>query len=175
MERKEMFHPKKQKIMTYVVFMIYVLLLIWLILFKFSTSIMELDHIRNINLIPFKGSMVVNGRLGITEIIYNVLVFVPFGVYVEVLKCDWSFVKKILPGFLLSFIFETLQFVFAIGASDITDVIGNTLGGTIGILFFLLIQKIFKKHSLNIVNIIGMIIEILAIAMLALLLISNDL
>lgn len=44
--------------MSVIVFCIYIFLLIWLILF--STNWGDLDHIRNINLIPFKGSMIVN-------------------------------------------------------------------------------------------------------------------
>lgn len=33
---------------------------------------------RNINLIPFKEAMILNGKLELSEIIYNILVFVPW-------------------------------------------------------------------------------------------------
>lgn len=168
-----MFKSKKQKNFSIIVFGIYLVLLIWLILFKFSININELGHIRNINLIPFQDSMVINGHLEIREIIYNVLVFVPLGVYISIFNQKWSFTKKIIPCFCLSFFFETAQFVFAIGASDITDLIGNTLGGIIGIVLYGLFVKIFKKKHITVINVLGAIIEFFAVLILGVLLISN--
>ena len=168
-----MFNSKRQRNMSYVVFGIYIILLIWLILFKFTTNFSELDYIRSINFMPFGGSLITNGRIDIKEIVYNVLVFVPLGVYVGVFKPTWPFLKKAIPSLCLSLLFEILQFVFAIGASDITDLIGNTLGGVIGIFIFLFFNKIFKKKNITIINCIGLIVEFLAIAMLGLLLIVN--
>lgn len=89
-----MFTSKKQKIITYTVFGVYLFLLIWLILFKFSTNPFELDRFRNINLIPFRQSLAVNGKLAVDEIIYNMLVFVPFGVYTAFLLPKQNFLKK---------------------------------------------------------------------------------
>ena len=54
------------------------------------------------------------------------------------------FLKKFIPIFLTSLFFETVQFVFAIGASDITDLLANTLGGVIGMGVFFILSKIFK-------------------------------
>lgn len=73
-----MFCSKVQKTISYVVFVVYFLLLIWLILFKFSTSFHDLTHIRNINLIPFGGSAVINGKISFREILWNILVFIPW-------------------------------------------------------------------------------------------------
>lgn len=169
-----MFLTKKQKTITWGVFGIYLFLLAWLILFKFSTDFTQLGHMRNVNLIPFKESVIVNGRLFLDEIIYNILVFVPFGVYVNIFKNDWSFAAKILPPLCLSVIFEVVQFALAIGASDITDVIGNTLGGIIGLLLYSLFKKLFRNKSVTIINILGLIIEILAFVMLGILLVANS-
>ena len=49
---------------------------------------------RSVNLIPFMGSVIVNGRIDISEIINNILVFIPVGIYVCMLKKDWSILKK---------------------------------------------------------------------------------
>lgn len=168
-----MFKTKRQKNLSLVVFSIYMILLTWLILFKFAINIYDLDHIRNINIIPFRESMIVNGKLELSEIIYNILVFVPLGVYISIFKQNWSFIKKVMPSFCLSLLFEILQFTFAIGASDITDIIGNTLGGIIGIAVCFLFKKILKEKYIRIVNIIGIIVEIVAILMLVILLTSN--
>ena len=49
----------------------------------------------------------------------------------------WSFGRKLLAVVALSVTYEVLQYVLAIGASDITDVITNTLGGAAGLLLFM--------------------------------------
>lgn len=158
-----------------IIFGIYLFLLTWLILFKFSISIEQISqlNIRNINLIPFKESVIVNGKLELKEIIYNILVFVPLGVYVQIFKPDWAIYKKILVGFVLSFSYETIQFIFAIGASDITDLIGNSLGCIGGIGLCLLLKKMFIKRYISIINIIGIIIEIIAFVLFILLAFAN--
>ena len=168
-----MFHSKGQKIVSYIVFGIYVILLIWLILFKFSTNFHDLPRIRNINLIPYGESVVINGKIFFGEIFWNILVFVPLGVYLSIFKYNWSFVKKAVPCFLLSFLFEIIQYVFAIGASDITDLIGNTLGGIAGIAICTLFKRLFKEKFITIINSIGLTIEVLAVLMLGILFVAN--
>ena len=91
-----MFKTKRQKNLSLIVFGIYMFLLIWLILFKFATNINDLDHFRNLNLIPFRESMIVNGKLELSEIIYNIMVFVPLGVYIGIFKQKWSLIKKVM-------------------------------------------------------------------------------
>lgn len=48
---------------------------------------------------------------------------------------------------LVSVIVEIAQYLFKVGATDIDDVILNTLGGLLGILIFKLIYKFFKEKS----------------------------
>lgn len=159
--------------LTIFVFGIYMLLLIWLVLFKFALSIEEIPHMRNINLIPFSQSVLVNGQLELSEIIYNILVFVPFGVYISIFFSTQSLVKKVLCCIGLSISFEVIQYVFAIGASDITDVIGNSIGGIIGILFYAIFSRLFKDRAVKTINMIGLVIEILAVGILSILLFAN--
>lgn len=164
---------KKQKNMAFIVFGVYFFLLIWLILFKFEINISKMDTIRSINVIPFHYANEVGRNFHLQEVIYNVLVFVPLGVYIHFFKPEWSFFVKIIPGLCISFLFEILQYIFAIGASDITDVIDNTLGGIIGVILAQLFHKIFKDKSITIVNVIGLIIEIAALAMIIILFVAN--
>ncbi len=168
-----MFKSKKQENISYTVFGIYMVLLAWLILFKFSINFSELDHIRNINFVPFRGSAIINGHVDISEIIYNILVFVPLGVYVSIFKPDWSLLRKALPGLFISLLFEALQFIFAIGASDITDLLGNTIGGLVGIVVFFLLKTIFKQKYITVINSIGLVVEVIGVAMLGILIIAN--
>lgn len=57
---------------------------------------------RSVNLIPFAGSGIVNDRVDVSEILLNVAAFVPFGIYVSMLKPDGGFWKKVLPIFCVS-------------------------------------------------------------------------
>ncbi|MCI9975372.1 VanZ family protein [Clostridioides difficile] len=156
-------------------FIVYIIILTWIILFKmqFDISSLEAMNLRNINLVPFASSLIVNNRVDISEIILNVVVFTPFGIYLCMLKEEWSFIKKVVPIFLTSLVFETLQYIFAIGASDITDLIGNTLGGIIGIAVFVLLSKIFKDKAIKIINILALIVTVVVILFLGLLIITN--
>jgi len=91
------------------------------------------------------------------------------------LKSDWSFLKKVLPIAGVSLSYEVFQFILAIGASDITDFIGNTLGGIIGIGIYFVIRKIFKtENQINkILNIIALIATICIVTFLSFLTLAN--
>jgi glycopeptide antibiotics resistance protein len=73
------------------------------------------------------------------------------------IKLNWSFWKKIISIAGVSLLFELLQFVFAIGGTDITDFISNTLGGVAGIGFYIVFSKILKKKTNKILNILALI------------------
>ena len=163
----------RQRNLTRILFAIYFLILVWILLFKMSFSLDELYKSRSINLIPFMGSVVVNGRIYINEIIDNILVFIPIGIYICMLKEDWSILRKISVGFFISLGIEVLQFILAIGATDITDLIGNTLGGIIGIGVFYLFSKLFKNKTNKIINILALISTILLIVIISILLFVN--
>jgi glycopeptide antibiotics resistance protein len=107
------------------------------------------------------------------EILYNVIVFVPLGVYVEIFREEWKIATKCSVAFVTSLLFEVVQFIFAIGASDVTDIIGNTFGGIVGILFCIVMKKIAPKKFLSIINITGIFIETVAIGLMVLLLCAN--
>ena len=160
----------RQNNLTRILFAVYFIILVWILLFKMSFSIDELYKNRSINIIPFMGSVIVNGRIYISEIINNIVVFIPVGIYVCMLKKDWPILKKISVGFFISLGIEVLQFVLSIGATDITDLIGNTFGGMVGILVFYLFSKVFKNKTNNIINILALIATILLIVLISILL-----
>ena len=170
--KQKVFHSTKQKRISYIVFSFYFILLIWLVLFKFSTNFSELPSMRGINLIPFYYNQETNTHL--REVLYNIIVFIPLGAYVHIFKEDWKKVTKCIVVFFVSFLFEVVQFIFAIGASDITDIIGNTLGGIVGILFCVMMKKIVPKKCISIINAFGGLIELVVIGLLLLLLGANS-
>lgn len=168
----------KQKKITIGLFMVYFLILTWMILFKMSFSFQDLQDLvgfRSINLIPYYDSTIVNGSIWITEIIYNIIGFIPFGIYICMITDNWSVVKKIIFIAGVSLTYEILQFIFAIGASDITDLIGNTFGGIIGITIYFVISKLFKSNQKmnKVLNTIALILTILIVVFLTLLIIMN--
>ena len=164
---------KKQRNLTMMLFIIYFCILIWIILFKMSFSFDELYGSRSINIIPFLGSIIVNGKLYINEIINNILVFVPVGIYTCMLKEEWPIYKKVSVAFFISLAVEVLQFILAIGATDVTDLIGNTIGGVIGIGIFYLFTKILKNKAINILNILASIATVGLVSLLSILLLVN--
>ena len=116
-------------------FMLYLMLLTWIIVFKFRFHISDLKYIRSINLIPFKANVT-------KEILINVILFIPLGMYLK-----RTLDNKFLNILLISFIFEALQYILHIGVSDITDIIMNTLGGIIGISIISISSLIFNNNK----------------------------
>ena len=154
---------------------VYLFVLAWIILFKMQFSIQDLHHFTNfreLNLIPFAGSVNKNGQIDVGEIFYNVLAFMPFGIYISMLKPSWSFLKKIVQIAGVSLLFEVLQFSFAIGASDITDLIGNTLGGMIGVGVYIVFCKLFRTKANIILTTLALIGTICVFAFVFLLIIG---
>jgi glycopeptide antibiotics resistance protein len=116
--------------LTAVLFIIYVIALCWILLFKLGVRFSYMEN-RSVNLIPFS-DLLINGKIDVGGVISNVVIFVPLGIYAGTLFEKWIFRKQLTFFFLFSLLVEGLQFILAIGAFDITDVITNTLGGIIG-------------------------------------------
>lgn len=78
----------------------------------------------------------VNGGVNFSEILYNCLFFIPFGLLLQVNFKNVGFLPKLASILVFSLTAEVMQFIFAIGATDITDLITNTLGGFLGLTFY---------------------------------------
>jgi glycopeptide antibiotics resistance protein len=113
---------------------LYLLVLLWLILFKFSFNLSSLLDCptRNFNLIPFAHA----SRDNLRETIYNLAVFIPFGLLLGVNLKRASFWLRLACVVTFSLAVEAVQFVFAMGAADTTDVITNTFGGFLGLMLY---------------------------------------
>ena len=162
------------KKIKYVILSIYCILLVWVILFKLSFSIEQIEMMfgmRSINLIPFYYDNETGFHL--KEVMLNVIIFIPFGLYLKML--DINSKKVITYGLLFSFVMELCQFVFQIGASDITDILTNTFGTATGCVLYLLGIKLFKNREFvdKIINGLA-IIAIIAFAALLLLLVAAN-
>ena len=108
---------------------------------------------RSFNLIPFASisQYLSSGSSGLRRFAFgniagNVLLFIPLGAGLSVLTKS-TVARTMLIVASASVAVEILQGVFALGASDIDDVILNCLGGFIGIQLFLLLRVILRDRD----------------------------
>ncbi len=132
--------------LTMALFIVYLAVLVWIILFKLGVQFSYMES-RRVNVIPFKGIITTKGIIGKGEILLNIIIFIPLGIYAGVLLKRQSFGNNIFFFCFISVLFEAFQFIFRIGAFDITDIITNTLGGIMGLLVCKLIEKIFSNSA----------------------------
>jgi glycopeptide antibiotics resistance protein len=161
-----------KKVLLYGIFICYILLLIY-ILFLSRVSLLELFNsqrtlFRSINLIPFysireyiSGSSANLKRFAFSNVVGNIAVFIPIGIYLPLFKNDKRVITNLLFIFIVSLFVEIIQWLFGIGTSDIDDIILNCLGGWVGILgykFLLFILRDEKKvrTAITILSAIGL-------------------
>ena len=141
---------EKQKFFVPVLFLIYLALLVWIILFKLQFNINDLDTVRSINLIPFYYDKEIGTAFHLKEVLENLLIFVPMGIYLQMLlpKCRFHGKLIIIAG--TSLLLEGAQYVLAIGRSDITDVLTNTVGGLLGpAVYSMVVRLIGNREKAN--------------------------
>jgi glycopeptide antibiotics resistance protein len=140
-----------RKILSRGLLVLYLAVLIWLVLFKLSFNISKVlnHHHRSLNLIPFAAPSMVDGKINFDEMIYNCLFFVPFGLLLNVNFKKIRFLPKLTLILIFSLTAESIQFIFAIGSTDITDVISNTLGGFLGLKLYDLSNKFVNNTKLD--------------------------
>jgi glycopeptide antibiotics resistance protein len=157
--------------LTYLLLAVYLITIVWILIFKLGVHFSYLGMTRSVNLNPYRAPVILNGRTDFGEILLNVLVFIPLGLYAGVLYRSWSIGRKIMLFTLVSFIVEGVQLMLAVGAFDITDIINNTLGGITGLLLYLGIEKALKSHVkaqklINVVALAGTVVVLLLLFLL---------
>ena len=75
-----------------------------------------------------------NGNVSLGEqIFYNIMAFVPFGIFFPVLLHNMQRLRRVAAAaLLLSAFIETTQLLFKCGLCELDDVMNNTLGAVIG-------------------------------------------
>lgn len=154
--------------LTLILFIIYLIGLSWLIVLKFNVAFLWIGEERSVNFIPFIEPWISHTRFDPIEMILNTLVFVPFGIYTGILFKNWRVSKHALIFSSFSLICEALQYILAVGAADVTDIINNTLGGLIGLFILKGIDKIFLNEvkTRKFINITSTIATALIISLL---------
>jgi glycopeptide antibiotics resistance protein len=113
-----------------VLFGVYLALLVWSVIWKLGVPHIG-GVLRTVKLVPFVAAGG-NGASQPDEVVANLLLFMPFGVYLALLAPTWRWwrIGAVLAG--SSAALEVTQFVLSVGSTDITDVIVNTAGGLAG-------------------------------------------
>lgn len=131
---------KKKNGIIFTNLVVYLLILIWVVLFHATLETLNSafdPDFRTINLYLY-----FNG----VESILNVLIFVPLGLYFGVLFEKNSIVQRVGMVVATSLLFEITQYMLAVGATDIMDLISNTIGGGAGLAICFFARKILKEH-----------------------------
>ena len=143
---------RKSNCLATILFLIYLALLVWIILFKLQFSISDLDKIRSINLI-----------------------FVPMGIYLQMLLPGTKLYVKFMLIAGTSFLLETMQYILAVGRSDITDVLTNTAGGLLGLAVYSMTARLIGNRikANRLFSILASIVSVVVIGLLGLILFAN--
>ena len=152
---------KRERIKTvflYGVFICYILFLIKLLILS-RVSLLELFNgqrtlSRSINLIPFYsikgylfGSSATIKNFAFSNVVGNIVIFIPLGTYLSLFKNDKRVRTNLTIIFIVSLFVEIIQGLLGIGASDIDDIILNSLGGWIGILCYKFLMVILSDEK----------------------------
>ena len=141
-------------VLFYIVAVMYFLFMLNL-LFRFD-RIFEADRLilRAYNLIPFhtiweyaSGHNPNMARSAVVNVIGNVAVFVPYGLFLQVVCRRKEFSRGLSVVGITTIVVELIQFVFGLGVLDIDDVLLNCLGGAVGILTYKLLIKLIKDEG----------------------------
>ncbi|HEM6082391.1 TPA: VanZ family protein [Streptococcus suis] len=150
--------------MSVFLFFAYLLLLTWMIVFKFDLTVLYGRYSSaHLNLVPFAGTAVYDGVLDFPEILFNIISFIPFGIYMEMLFRKASWTVNLLVIMLVSLAFEIIQYFLLLGVADITDFLANGFGGAIGINIMYVLTSIWHEKTYARMNVFSLILTIFII------------
>lgn len=165
----------KSNCLVTILFLVYLALLVWIILFKLQFSISDLDKVRSVNLIPFHYDKEIGAAFHLTEVLENVLIFLPMGIYLQLLLPKLKFHTKLTVITGISLLLEIAQYALAVGRSDLTDVLTNTAGGLLGLVVYSTIARLLGNRAKadKLFSVLALVVSVIVIGLLALILFAN--
>jgi len=143
-----------QNSLLYSVFVLYVIILFVFLLETWDFFDAGREIHRSINLVPLHsitnylfGEDIGQRGFSFMNVFGNIILFIPLGIYLPLFKRDKRMGINVLWIFLISLSVEIIQYIFGIGASDIDDIILNTLGGFIGIAIYKGLLYLLKDEN----------------------------
>jgi glycopeptide antibiotics resistance protein len=159
---------QRRRILLIALFAVYLVLLVWIVLWKLEAPWIgaAATRPRPIKWIPFVPSAEAGASQPI-ELAINVLLFVPFGLYLGLLAPGWRWWQAtgVLVG--ASLTLETVQHVLSTGSFDTTDIITNTVGGMLGLGILTLVRRRLRGRTAAAMTracLIGTVVVVLAVA-----------
>ena len=155
--RKFLLSPTTFKVVSRLLFVCFLLLLNFVIVFKTGKELIIYDSFEGLSVLPFERRL----KIGLTSFLFveggifefiddfipNVLVFVPFGIFLPILTKKTAFLKFLVISFLVSLAYEIYQLITLLGFFDVDDLFANTLGFVVGYVFYLLVLKNMKNTT----------------------------
>ena len=148
-----------------ITFLVYLVLLLKVILFKVASPFTIMEYLLNFNLNDFKRTLNLssnfvpfktissyvfhtsNQNIVIKNVMGNIILFIPFGFLLPVIAGRKpNFVQLITFSFLLSLFLELIQLFSRIGSFDVDDLLLNTLGAILGFFTLNVITKVIRHR-----------------------------
>ena len=145
-------------------FAVYLVLLAWVVLWKLERPVGRRGGVAHRQARPVRR----HGGAGAStpfDVVANLALFVPFGVYLGLLAPSWPWWKVAGAAAAASLGLEVAQYVLAVGSSDLTDVVVNTAGGLVGLGLLALARRRLRARTaavLTRVCTIGTVLAVLA-------------
>ena len=159
--------PAPKKTLLSVLFVVYLVLLTWTVVWKLAVpwvgEAVGLPH--PFKLVPFLPDGEAGGSPPL-EVLANVALFVPFGVYLGLLAPTWRWWQMTLVFLGASLALEFVQHALATGSFDITDVIVNTAGGIAGLGLLAVARRRLQRSTMARVLLVATVLGLIAIAVL---------
>lgn len=146
---------------------VYLVLLVWVVLWKLEAPWVGVAGERIVKLVPFVATSTA-GASRPFEVVANVALFVPLGLYLGLLAPSWRWWRVAGAAAAASVGLEIAQYVLAVGSSDLTDVVANTAGALVGLG---LLARVRRRHGARTVSAltracsIGTVLAVLACAL----------
>lgn len=132
--------PTPKRALVVAMLLCYLALLVWVVVWK-----LEAPHVGDggrvpIKLVPFAATAEY-GASAPREVLANLLLFAPLGVYLGLLSPRGALLRVLLVAAATSLALETAQYALAVGSADTTDIIVNTAGGVVGLALVIVARR----------------------------------
>ncbi len=155
---------RRRRVTLILALAVYLALLSWVVLWKLEVpwigAAAGLD--RPIKLVPFLPS----GDAGASapaELLINLLLFVPLGLFIGALAPGWSWWKAGLAALGFSLLLEVVQHLISTGSFDTTDLLVNTAGALLGWLVFIAVRRSARERTSVVMTYVCLIIAAAAL------------
>ena len=144
---------KRIRKLTIFTFIFYIILLLWITILKCNME----ASVHGVRI--FLEPMSIRERFiyamsyfelddSISSMILNVIIFIPFGILVPLLRGKASALTTIALAFLTTLAIESAQLIVAFGYFTYMDLICNTVGAVLGVIIFIALRKRLSERAI---------------------------